>query len=89
MCQELLVKFYRAVIESILTLSFTVWYNSATEEDRDRLRRMVRTASKIAGCDLPTLDSLYLVRMTKRAQRIADDPSHPANILFEMLSSDK
>ena len=47
--QVLMVKFYRAVIESVLTFSFAVWYNGATAEDRNRLARIVRVASRIVG----------------------------------------
>ena len=83
--QTLLVNFYRAVVESVLTQSFTVWYGSLTVDDRRRLDRIVRTASLIAGCELPTLDGLYRERVLKRARAIIDDDSHPANNLFTML----
>ena len=85
--QELLVKFYRAVIESVLTQSFTVWYGNTTVDDRRRLNRILRAASRVAGCNLPSLDSLYRDRVLKRATSILCDESHPAHDLFELMPS--
>ena len=65
--QGILIQFYRSVMESVLTFSCTVWYNSATQEDRDNLQRIVKTAGKIIGCVVfylmiklrITLDSIF------------------------------
>ncbi|KAL0152483.1 hypothetical protein M9458_052206, partial [Cirrhinus mrigala] len=53
--QELLKQFYTAIIES-------VWFSSATKSDLRRLHRTVRTAERIIGSTLPTLQELYLSR---------------------------
>ncbi len=74
--QELLKQFYSAIIESALCTSITVWFNSATKSDLRRLRRVVRTAERIIGTTLPTLQELYLSRVSKRAGKITLDPSH-------------
>ncbi len=68
--QELLIEFYSAIIESILCTSITVWFSSATKSDLRRLRRVVRTAERIIGTPLPTLQELYLSRVSKRAGKI-------------------
>ncbi len=39
--QELLIQFYSAIIESVLCMSITVWFSSATKSDLRRLRRVV------------------------------------------------
>ncbi len=90
--QELLKQFYSAIIESVLCTSITVWFSSATKSDLRRLRRVVRTAERIIGLysspewlSLPTLQELYLSRVSKRAGKITLDPSHPAHSLFELL----
>ncbi|KAK3548630.1 hypothetical protein QTP70_015943, partial [Hemibagrus guttatus] len=57
--QELLTQFYTAVIESVLCTSITVWFGSATKSDIRRLQRTVRTAERIIGAPLPTLQELY------------------------------
>ncbi len=63
--QELLIQFYSAIIESVLCTSITVWFSSATKSDHRRLRRVVRTAERIIGTPLPTLQELYLSRVSK------------------------
>ena len=43
---KLLVQFYSANIESVLTSSITVWYVGATSRDKQRLQRIVCAAEK-------------------------------------------
>ena len=76
--QALMVKFYSAVIQSVLTFSFAVWYNGATAEDRNRLERIVPVASRIVGCESLTLDSLYRARVVKKAQSVVSDLPWPS-----------
>ncbi len=83
--QELLKQFYSAIIESVLCTSIAVWFSSATKSDLRRLRRVVWTAERINGTTLPTLQELYLSRVSKRAGKITLDPSHPAHSLFELF----
>ena len=85
--QELLKQFYSAIIESVLCTSITVWFGSATKSDIRRLQRTVRTAERIIGAPLPTLQELYTSRVRKRAQKITLDPSHPSYPIFELLPS--
>ncbi len=85
--QELLKQFYSAIIESVLCTSITVWFSSATKSDHRRLQRVVRTAERIIGTSLPTLQELYSSRVSKRAGKITLDPSHPAHSLFALLPS--
>ena len=84
---NILLQFYRAAVESVLTFSITVWYGSATQEDRDRLEGVVKTASTIIGRQLPSVNSIYTDRLTRRARKITADPTHPAHSLFEPLRS--
>ncbi len=65
----------------------TVWLSSATKSDLRRLRRVVRTAERIIGTTLPTLQELYSFRVSKMAGKINLDYSHPAHSLFELLPS--
>ncbi len=85
--QKLLIQFYSAIIESVLCTSITVWFSSATKSDLRRLLRVVRTAERIIGTTLPTLQELYLSKVSKRTGTITLDPSHPAHYLFELLPS--
>ena len=56
---QITLNFYKAVIESVLTFSITVWFGSITVKEKLRLNRVVNTASKIIGRSLPSLESLY------------------------------
>ncbi len=75
------------IIEFVLCTPITVWFISATKSDLRRLRRIVRTAERIMGATLPTLQELYSSRVSKSAGKIILDPSHPAHSLFELLPS--
>ncbi|XP_051931249.1 uncharacterized protein LOC127607160 isoform X1 [Hippocampus zosterae] len=80
-------QFYTAVIESILCSSITVWFGAATKKDKTRLQRTVRTAEKIIGTTLPTLEDLHTARIQTRAEKILLDHPHPAHHLFQLLPS--
>ncbi|KAL7878260.1 hypothetical protein AOLI_G00092340 [Acnodon oligacanthus] len=43
--QELMVRFYRAIIESVIT----TWGSSATKHDLHRLQRIIRSAERTVG----------------------------------------
>ncbi len=66
--QELLIQFYSAIIKSVLCSSITVWFGSATKTDIRRLQRTVRTAERIIGAPLPSLQELYTSRVRNRAK---------------------
>ncbi len=85
--KTMMVHFYTAIIESILTSSITIWYAAATAKDKGRLQRVIRSAEKVIGCNLPSLQDLYTSRTLRRAGKIVADPSHPGHKLFETLPS--
>ncbi|KAK2152776.1 hypothetical protein NP493_2412g00005 [Ridgeia piscesae] len=84
---QVILNVYRAVIESVLTFSITVWFGSITQKETFRLNRVVKPASRIIGKDLPSLEILYQQRLLGRATLISQDSSHPAYDLFEPLPS--
>ena len=86
---QVMLNFYRAVIESVLTFSITVWFGSITQKETLRLNRVVKTASRIIGRDLPSLEILYQHSLLGRATLISQDSSHPAHDLFEPLPSSR
>ncbi len=85
--QAHMTQFYSAVIESVLCSSITVWFGSASKSDIRRLQRTVKTAERIIGVHLPSLQDLYYSRVKKRAGNIITDPSHPGHDLFALLPS--
>ncbi len=48
--QELLIQFYTAIIQSALCTSITVWFGSATKQDRNTPQCTDRTAEKNPWC---------------------------------------
>ena len=87
MPKKVMVEFYTAIIESILTSSITIWFAASTAKDKSRLQRIIRSAEKVIGCDLPSLLDLFHLRTSKRAGKIIADPSHPGHHLFLCLPS--
>ena len=87
--RESLIQFYNSVVESVLTFSLCVWYGNTTQRQRDRLERVIRTAVKIIGCELPSLASIYSKRSVARARKIIADVSHPAKELSQLPPSGK
>ncbi len=84
-----MLNFYRAVIESMLTFSLTAWFGSSTVQQRSRICNIIRAASKSIGCDLPTIDEIYVSRLQKKGLTILKDPLHPARHLFTPLPSSR
>uniref|UniRef100_A0A8P4G4M0 Reverse transcriptase domain-containing protein n=1 Tax=Dicentrarchus labrax TaxID=13489 RepID=A0A8P4G4M0_DICLA len=85
--KTMMVHFYTAIIEPILTSSITIWYAAATAKDKGRLQCIIRSAERVIGCNLPSLPDLYISRTLRRAGKIVADPSHPCHKLFEPLPS--
>ena len=85
--QPAMIHFYRATIESVLTFSILVWYGHTTAQDKTRLERVVRRASKIIGSSLPSISSLFNSRIIKKSKKILEDNTHPAHYLFNLLPS--
>ena len=87
--KDTLIQFYRAVIESVLTFSVTVWYGALTSEEHAKLDKIVFTASKVIGSPLDSIQSIYTKRSTKKIRSILKRPDHPACSIFEVLPSGK
>ena len=87
--QRILVNFYRAIIESILTRSITVWFGSATQSDITRMNNVICSAQKIIGVALPSMHSIYNERTKKSTRAMIKDQFRPANSLFQFLKSGK
>ena len=84
--KHLLIRFYLAIIQSILIASITVWYSSLDIHSKNKLQRIITKSSKIINSPLPSLESLHHER-TVRAKKIISDPTHPAHHVFQLLPS--
>lgn len=85
--QNLLVSFYRSIIESILTFCISSWYAACSVADRRILQRVIGSAQKTIGCPLPSLEELANSRCLNRTRSILKDIVHPAHHLFNLLPS--
>ncbi|KAK3529297.1 hypothetical protein QTP70_027733 [Hemibagrus guttatus] len=63
---KMLVNFYTAIIESVLTSSITVWFAAATARDKAKLQRVIHSTEKVIGCSLPSLQELHLISVHSR-----------------------
>ncbi len=68
-------------------LFYNCMVGSASKSDIRDWQRTVRTAERIIGVHLPSLQDLYYSRVKKRAGNIITDPSHPGHDLFALLPS--
>jgi len=85
--QRILVNFYRAIIESVLSRSVTVWFRSVNQRELAKINSVIRSAEKIIGAGLLSLHSIYNDRTKKKTESILKDFYHPANYLFNFLRS--
>ncbi|XP_060928604.1 aquaporin-11 [Limanda limanda] len=60
-----------SLTESILTSSVTIWFAAATTNDNRRLQRIIRSAEKVIGCNLPSLQDLFASRTLRRAEHLS------------------
>ena len=85
--KTILINFYRAIVESVLTTSITVWYDNATYKIKYKLQSIVRNAEKIIDAPLPSIEQIYLSRLEATSKKVMKDRFHPAYRYFEQLPS--
>ncbi|XP_059828790.1 uncharacterized protein LOC132395778 [Hypanus sabinus] len=89
LCPKILMDFYRCTIESILINCISVWYGNCPVSDCKALQQVVKTAQRINGTQLPTIENIYHKRCLGRAKSILKDVSHPNHGLFTLLPFDR
>ena len=87
--KNILLNFYRGIIESILTSSIIIWYGRITNEDLEKLNSIVRTCELIIGTELLPLNYIYFQRLERKTKLIMKEHFHPANKYFQFLRSGK
>ncbi len=86
---QLLVNFYHCIIESVLAYGMIVWYASCTGENHRELCCVVKTAQRIIGTELPSLDTVYVSRLRTKTSSIIVDHTYPGYRKFVPLPSGK
>ena len=79
---QIMLTFYRAAIESVLTFSITLWFGSITAKEKDQIVQIGKSC-------LPNLESLNKQGMFERAIIVSHDSSHPTHHLFDPLPSSR
>ena len=85
--KSILTQFYRAVTESVLTFSITVWYGSVAVHNKNMLEGIVEIKDHWLKTSL--VESDYTNLTLHKATTIISDSIHTANHLFESFSSVK
>ena len=68
--QEIVICYYRAIIENILTFSIVLWFGLAgQEEEKQRLEAIVKGASIIIGRELPYTETTYHARCARKSSQ--------------------
>lgn len=73
----LLLMFYGAFIESIMTFCVSCWYGNASEAQKKSLRNVRTTISKMLGIKLTSIESIYKESMLSKANIIVNDEASP------------
>ena len=84
---KLLQNLYRSIIEPILIYCGPIFYHQISTTDRNKIVKISSTAEKIHGKKNPTLSGLVQKATVRKAQAVAENPDHPLNCEFEILSS--
>ena len=71
--------FYQSVVESMLLYNNVCYFSSASKEDRDRMEKATKSASKIIGEETRSLQEVFEKTSIVKLKRIETDPSHPLN----------
>ena len=56
---------------------------------QDDFQYVVTVASKVIGCDLPSLDTIFHEPVLRKSKTIMDDTSHSDHSFFDLLPSDE
>ena len=78
--------FYKSIIESVLCFSITIWYGKLTVKVEGKLKKIVRTASKMKT-KVTSLDDLYDRNVIQTVKKIIADEQHPLNDNYVFLRS--
>lgn len=83
----IMMTFYYAFLESIMTFSMSCWFHSLSLQNRNRLQHIAAVSSKVIGQPVRTLAQVYSQRALRQAAKIINDPSHILHSAFQWLPS--
>ena len=84
---NVMINFYCVVIEIFLATNILVWFGCTSKREIKKIKSIIRTAERIIGTSLCTIQSIYLEPTINRTSTITKDLSHPATRYFHYLPS--
>ncbi len=85
--KTLLILFYRAFIESVLSFALVSWFANLTLQDKNAPDQIVKWAGRLIGEPQLTMTALYESQLQRKASTIFSDSSHPLWGEFQLLPS--
>lgn len=85
--RTIMILFYRAFIESVLTFSLVAWFGNLALKNRNSLNLIVKWSSRLIGEPQSSLESLYNRQLDRITSSILRDRFHPLNREFQLLPS--
>ena len=73
----LLQLFYTSIISSTLTFGLACWGVNLLKHDRDKLNRIIKTASVVIGKEQEYICTIYEHRTLSKLKKILNDKTHP------------
>ena len=71
----------------LVAKTLTAWDGNCTAHSHRALQRVVRSAQRITGGKLPSLQDTYSTQCHRKAKKIIKDNNHPSHCLFTPLTS--
>ena len=84
---HLLLSLYQSIVQAILLYCSTCFFTMLSVTNRAKLTRITNTAAKLIGLPTPNLTVLNNRSITRIANSIAHDTTHPLKKYFNLLPS--
>ena len=78
----LLQLFYTSIIRSTLTFGLACWGDNLLKHDRDKLNRIIKTASMIIGKEQEDIGTIHEYKTLSKLKKILNDKTHPFNHIY-------
>ena len=73
----LLKLFYTSIVSSTLTFVLACWEGNLLKHDRDKLNRIIKTASVVIGKEQEDIGTIHEHRTPSKMKKIRNDKTHP------------
>ena len=73
----LLQLFYTSILSSTLTFGLACWGGNLLKHDRDKLNRIIKTASVVIGKEQEDIGTIHEHRTLSKLKKILNDKTHP------------